>query len=159
LAWFLACRPLWPYAGRHPRAGTPLSRSPTITRSPAPLPVEPRPDFLPPISNAPALCHYLGQHSMSWRYLGSGRWRNYLGLRIGNGLGGIACALVLSVSVLACLWFSRVLSRFFAFVCLSLACLCFSPSSDCYRTSGLSVFSGVEKFWPTPLYKASMYIV
>jgi hypothetical protein len=126
VALFLACRSLWPYAGRHPRGRTPLSQSPTITRSPAPLPVEPRPDFLPPISSTHALRHYIGQHSMSWRYLGSGRWRNYLGLWIGNGLGGIACALVLSVSVLACLWFSRVLSRSFAFVCLSLACLCLS---------------------------------
>jgi hypothetical protein len=86
----LACRPflpLCPYAGRHPRARTLLSRSPTITRSPAPLPVEPRPDFLPPISSAPALRHHLGKHSMSLRSLGSRSWRNGLGLCIGDGLG------------------------------------------------------------------------
>jgi hypothetical protein len=32
----LDCRPFWPYAGRHPRARPLLSRSLTITRSPAP---------------------------------------------------------------------------------------------------------------------------
>jgi hypothetical protein len=66
---------------------------------------------------------------MSWRYLGSGRWRNYLGLWIGNGLGGIACALVLSVSVLACLWFSQfclVPLPLFVLVLLVFACLCLS---------------------------------
>jgi hypothetical protein len=59
-----ALRPLRPYAGRHPRARTPLARSPTITRFKAPLPVEPRPDFLPTTPGAPALCHHLRQHSM-----------------------------------------------------------------------------------------------
>jgi hypothetical protein len=59
-----------------PRARTPLSGSPTITRLTAPLPVEPRPNFLLPILSAPTLCHYLGQHWMSLRYLGSGRWWN-----------------------------------------------------------------------------------
>jgi hypothetical protein len=43
---------------------SPLSVT-TDHSSPAPLPVEPRPDFLPLISSAPALRHHLGQHAMS----------------------------------------------------------------------------------------------
>jgi hypothetical protein len=73
-------------------------------------------------------------------------------------LSALVCCLSCSGS---CLWFSRVLSRSFACVCICLACLAclwFSPSSDWYRT-GFLYFSGVEVFWPTPLYKASMYIV
>jgi hypothetical protein len=37
-----------------------LARSSTITRFRAPLPVEPRPDFLPTTPRAPALRHHLG---------------------------------------------------------------------------------------------------
>jgi hypothetical protein len=39
------------------------------------------------------------------------------------GYEGISCSLVLSVMLLVCLWFCRLLSRSFACVCLSLACL------------------------------------
>jgi hypothetical protein len=54
---------------------------------------------------------------------------------------------------------------FHAFVCLSLACLCFLFGSVVIRLvwdDVLLYFSSVEEcwltFWPTPLYKASMYI-
>jgi hypothetical protein len=57
----LACRQ---YARRHPRARNPLARSPTITRFWAPLPVEPRPDFLRTTPRAPTLRHHLRQHLM-----------------------------------------------------------------------------------------------
>jgi hypothetical protein len=163
LAWSLACQPLWPCPGRHPRARTPLPRSPTITRSPAPLPVEPRPDFLPRIWSIPALCYHLGQHSMSLRCLGSRSWRNGRGLWIDNGIGLV----MWEIRTRFCLfnyvsWFSRVLSRSFALVCLSLACLaclwfCRRPTG--IGRAGFLCFSSVETLWPTPLYKASMYIV
>jgi hypothetical protein len=61
-----------------------------ITRFPAP-------HFLPLITNAPEGCHYLGQHSMLWSYLGSGTCRNSLGLWIDNA--GIPCVLCVSLSV------------------------------------------------------------
>jgi hypothetical protein len=81
----------------------------------------------------------------------SGSWRKSLDLGIGNGswIGykGITCALVLFVLLVFCLWFSRVLSRSFACVCLSLACL----ACLCFRRRptgiGRAAFciSGVEK--------------
>jgi hypothetical protein len=148
----LACRPSG-LSGRTPvgiPARAPLARSSTITRSPVPLPVEPRPNFLPPIWSAPALRHHLGQHSISLRCLGSRSWRNGLGLCIGNGLGSGVRELrarLCYLLVLVCL-----LSRSIAFFCLSLACLCFSclsfvsPSSNWCRTSGLLVFRALRSF-------------
>jgi hypothetical protein len=158
----LACRPLRPYAGRHPRARTPLSRSPTITRFRAPLPVEPRPDFLPTSPRAPALRHHLGQHSMSLRCLGSRSWRNGLGLWFGNGLGSGMRELrarLCYLLVLVCLWFCRLLSRSIAFVCFSLACLCLSLLVFAFAVVRLlsderpSVFRVWRRFLPTSLYK------
>jgi hypothetical protein len=64
--------------------------------------------------------------------------------------------------LLVCLWFCRLLSRSFALVCLSLAslaCVLFRRRPTGIGRAGFLYFSGVEKFWPTPLYKASMYIV
>jgi hypothetical protein len=69
------------------------------------------------------------------------------------------CYLSRFLLVFGSLEFCLVPLPLFVLVLFVFACLWFSPSSDWYRTSGLSVFSGVKKFWPTPLYKASMHIV
>jgi hypothetical protein len=42
--------------------------------------------------------------------------------------------------------------------CLSFGFSLAPPSSDWYRMTCSLYLSSVEKFWPTPLYKASMYI-
>jgi hypothetical protein len=59
------------------------------------------------------------------------------------------------------LWFSWVLSRAFALDCVSLAslaCLLFRRRPTGFERTASCNFSGVKMFWPTPLYKASMYI-
>jgi hypothetical protein len=46
--------------------------------------------------------------------------------------------------VLVCLWFCRLLSRSIAFVCLSLACLCFRRRPTGIARAAFCI-SGVEK--------------
>jgi uncharacterized membrane protein len=47
----------------------------------------------------------------------------------------------------------------FACLCLSLFVFGFAVVRLVIGRAGFLYFSGVEKLWPTPLYKASMYIV
>jgi hypothetical protein len=127
---------------------TPLSGSRTITRSLAPLPVEPHPDFLPRISSF---------------VITSDNTRCHRGTSVLEDGGTVwVFGLVMRKLHDYLSWFSRVLSRSFALVCLSIACLaclwfCRRPTG--IGRAGFLCFSSVEKFLPTPLYKASMHIV
>jgi hypothetical protein len=173
----LACRPSG-LSGRTPVGIPPreprslghqrsLARSSTITRSPAPLPVELRPNFLPSLPCAPALRHHLGQHSMALRCLGSRSWRKGLGLWIGNGLGSgmrefraRLCYLSCFLFVFGSVDFFLVPLPLFVLVLLVFACLCLSllpPSSDWYRTSGLLYFGRGEGFCRR-LYIRDVYV-
>jgi hypothetical protein len=65
------------------------------------------------------------------------------------GYEGITFALVFAWSLSL---FCRCLSRSFAFVCLSSACLCFRRRPTGIGRAAFCI-SGVEKFSPTSLYK------
>jgi hypothetical protein len=162
----LACRPSG-LSGRTP-VGIPareprsldhrrsLALSPTITRSPASLSVELRPNFLPSLPCAPALRHHLGQHSMVLRCLGSRSWRNGLGLWIGNGLGLGMREFRARLCYLSCLSFVFGSLEFFldplpvfVLVLLVFASAVVRLASD----ERPSVFRAWRRFLPTSLYK------
>jgi hypothetical protein len=90
----------------------------------------------------------------------SGKWRNGLGLWIGNG--GLVMRELRARLCLSCFLFVFGSVDFFLVLlpCFVLVMLVFGFAVVRLVSDERALcISGVEKFWPTPLYKASMYIV